>query len=384
MRYSLLNFIECPASKTELVCLATKEVSSVLPHFGLSDSSRVNQAGQVVGPVPSFQRETPLTRLLRSFSSQPAPSSRNREVEVEEGLLVSGETGRWYPIRNFIPELLPDHLRDFQRDFAFLRSVRPLLPAGIFELLDSERAFVNRTARDSGHHYKQAEMSIAEKVDDPGFWGPGYLSPFNPHTTDHTIHLIRLFAACLDLLQPYERRPVLDTGSGYSWTTEWLLKSGFEPIGVDITRIYMEIGIRRMGVARPYLVIADTENLPVRSGAVGAVLGFDSFHHIPDRCRAMQEFSRVLTADGQVVLGEPGGEHENDFRAKAVMDKYGILERGMELADLRRYVAGTPFRPPRQHFLCKFFGSDFGSVITPDVARQRAWTPANIFSIRKS
>jgi uncharacterized protein YbaR (Trm112 family)/SAM-dependent methyltransferase len=381
MRYSLLNFIECPASKTELSCLATKEVPIALPHFRLSDCRRVNQPGQVVGPVPPFQRETALTDALRRLSSQPAPPSRNLEVEVEEGILVSGETSRWYPIRNFIPEILPDHLRDLRRDVEFLHSLRPLLPASIFQLLDGEQAFTNRLAADSGRHYKQAEMGIAEKVDDPQFWGPGYLSPFNPGNTEHTAHLIRLFAVCLTLIEPHKHRPVLDTGSGYSWTTEWLLKCGFEPIGVDITRIYMEVGMHRMGVARPYLVVADTENLPIRSGAVDVVLGFDSFHHIPDRCRAMREFSRVLAAGGEVVLGEPGGAHENDPGAKAVMDKYGILERGMDLEDVRRYIAGTTFEPPRQNFICRLSGEDFGSAIMPDL-EQRSWTSANVFSIR--
>ena len=43
----------------------------------------------------------------------------------------------------------------------------------------------------------------------------------------------------------------LDSGSGYSWTTEWLYKAGVEAIGIDICRTYLEIGIERMGTDRP-------------------------------------------------------------------------------------------------------------------------------------
>src|SRR5580704_19322302 len=146
MRYSLLNFIECPASKTELVCIAAKEAPMVFSHFRLSECGRINLPGYAVGPLPSFHRETPLTGALQQLSSPPAPPARNLEIEVEEGILVSGETGRWYPIRNFIPEILPDHLRDFPGDFEFLRSLQPLLPPAIFPFLDNEQPFTNRTA----------------------------------------------------------------------------------------------------------------------------------------------------------------------------------------------------------------------------------------------
>jgi hypothetical protein len=35
---------------------------------------------------------------------------------------------------------------------------------------------------------------------------------------------------------------VLDAGSGFCWTTEWLLRGGYEAIGVDICRTYLSTG----------------------------------------------------------------------------------------------------------------------------------------------
>src|SRR5437868_5034983 len=142
MRYSLLNFLACPSSKTALVCLSTKENPLVLPHVRqLSPATRANQPGAVVGPSPVFKRESELTKALRSEACDPAPPARNYEVMVEEGVLVCADNGRWYPIRNFIPELLPDHLRDFDRDFAFLDSVRASIPDAIYRLLNDRAIF---------------------------------------------------------------------------------------------------------------------------------------------------------------------------------------------------------------------------------------------------
>lgn len=52
-------------------------------------------------------------------------------VEVEEGLLRCPECGRWYPIGSAvetIPELMPDDLREKERDLAWLLKWREKLP----------------------------------------------------------------------------------------------------------------------------------------------------------------------------------------------------------------------------------------------------------------
>ena len=133
---------------------------------------------------------------------------------------------------------------------------------------------------------------------------------------------------------------LLDSGCGYAWTTEWLYKAGVEAIGVDICRTYLDIGIERMGSNRPHLVVADVENLPIRSSSIEAVLAFESAHHIPDRRKAMAGFSRILKPAGRIVLAEPGAAHEHAQVSVDVMNKYGILEKGMELEDVQDYVGG--------------------------------------------
>ena len=138
-----------------------------------------------------------------------------------------------------------------------------------------------------------------------------------------------------------------------------------------------------MGANRPHLVVGDVEHLPVRGASVDAILAYESFHHIPDRNRAMGSYGRVLKPGGRVVLAEPGAAHEHAQVAVDVMSKYGILEKGMELADVRRYVEGTPLRP-EQIFLMRAAEQELGRVLDPAFVRTHSAVEGNLFSIRRT
>ena len=259
---------------------------------------------------------------------------------------MSGEE-QWYPIINGIPEILPDRLRNWQRDIDFAESIGADLTAGM-----RARAAEADMQRQQGDDNKFAEITLLDKVDNPeAFLGPGRLSPFNPYTFYHSSELIRGFACCIPFMGLQLGSAVLDSGSGYSWTTEWFMKMGVRAVGVEINRTYLDTGVERMGVNAPELVVADGENLPFKKGVFDAALGFDAFHHIPNRERAMDEFARVMRDGGRITLVEPGEAHEADPIAIEVMAKYGTLERGMNLDDVRSYVKGLPFHEPQEHFL---------------------------------
>ena len=57
-------------------------------------------------------------------------------TEVEVGLLYCPKCGRWYPIGSSVesvPELLPDELRDRERDLSWMERWRELIPREIVE-----------------------------------------------------------------------------------------------------------------------------------------------------------------------------------------------------------------------------------------------------------
>jgi uncharacterized protein YbaR (Trm112 family) len=58
--------------------------------------------------------------------------------EIEEGLLVCKECCRWYPIKETIPHMLPDELREEREDRDFLMKWKADVPA---EVLQSGKPF---------------------------------------------------------------------------------------------------------------------------------------------------------------------------------------------------------------------------------------------------
>ncbi|MCP4219000.1 MAG: hypothetical protein GY765_30480, partial [bacterium] len=102
MRYSLLEYINCSYCGGDLTCMVPPQ----------EDVATVNKQSYVVLDVLSeFPRETPLVEMIEHFEEEAEALERDDSIEVKNGLLICGECGHWFPIYDFIPELLPDHLR---------------------------------------------------------------------------------------------------------------------------------------------------------------------------------------------------------------------------------------------------------------------------------
>ncbi len=237
---------------------------------------------------------------------------------------------------------------------------------------------------DQGIHYKKSEIHIQEKVTDPHFFGPGFVAPFNPGNTGYTIQLINRLGNALPLLELKPGDVVLDICAGYAWTTEWLNKMGTEAIAIDICRTYLDIGIERLKENRPHFILGDVENLPLKDHVLDAVLSYDALHHIYDRKQTMRQFFRTLKSNGNIVLAEPGGAHELADGPKEVMHKFGILEKGMELEDVKDYCEGLDFMPPEQHFVIKFRNDEIKQKLKPGFIHAHSYVDCNLFLIKKN
>jgi len=51
--------------------------------------------------------------------------------EVTEGMIICPKCLRWYPIRDEIPEMLPDELREKKEELAFLKKWKDKIPEKI-------------------------------------------------------------------------------------------------------------------------------------------------------------------------------------------------------------------------------------------------------------
>lgn len=384
MRYSLLSLVACPVCASGLSCLVFEERPETTPEGLFPGGDRVS-AGPGVGPAAPAQAdapESPAGILLRRHATPPAPESRGLQMGVETGLLACGGCGRWFPIEQGIPELLPDHLRDAAREAALFEVATQSLPIDLRDALAAFRPSGDASS-DPGAHHKHAEITLKDKVDEPGFFGPGYSSPFNPWNPSFTFYLITLLGNVFPLLD-LERGDVLaDSGCGYAWTSEWFYRSGIDTVGFDICRTYLDIGVQRMGPSRPHLVVADVENLPLRAGAADAVLAYESFHHLPNRPAAMRSYDRALKQHGRVVLAEPGAAHEDAQVSVDVMKKYGILEKGMELEDVIGYAAGTSLGSAEQHYVVHARSAELHRVLDPAFVHANAVVTNNLFTLVK-
>jgi SAM-dependent methyltransferase/uncharacterized protein YbaR (Trm112 family) len=386
MRYSLLDLLASPDTGAPFVLVGAAEAA--VPYIGPygKPGSRVSRPGVQVGPAPEGEAGAFYTRHLQQYASAPDDPGRNYHTIVVDGLLVATDTGMWFPIVDTIPEILPASLRDWGSHHAFLDQViAPRIP---LELVDALRQAV--AAADSGSRqgdgYKTSEIGLLGKVEDKAnFLAPGLLSPFNPNIYNHPADLIRGFGNCLPFLQLQHGQCVLDSGSGYGWTTEWLMRLGIDAVGIDISRVYPDVGRQRMGPNnQPHLVVGDVENLPFRAGVFDAVLCFDAFHHIPNRPAAMRRYERALKEQGRIVLLEPGGQHETAEVSVQVMDDYGIMEVGMELADVQSYIEGIEtFGPARQIFLAPYLSDDTRASIPTSELRERSIIGWGLFVIEK-
>ncbi len=346
MFYSLLDFIVCPSCKNPLTLLIPQEVQQGTT-MRMKRAMRASQKGVPVGPLAGEATDTPLGRLLTPLASLPASDGRDREVSVAEGILVCLHCERWYPIRSGLPELLPDHLRNWEEDRGWLMAHRLKLAANglseVWETMLLQTPPRGQMPEDRGAHYKKAEMTVAQRSLPKGFFDWGLTIPFLSLLPNFSIELLARFITTVSRLDCGINGMVLDLGVGFAWTTEWLVRLGYQAIGIDICRDYLLAGLSRMGSNLPHLLVCDIENLPLCDECVEAVLSFDAFHHVPDRHGAMMELERVMRPGTKMAMVEPGTEHEDASFSVAVMQQHGILERGFDQKALAGYIENTSF-----------------------------------------
>src|SRR5690349_17749583 len=122
---------------------------------------------------------------------------------------------------------------------------------------DDEIAYAQRIGEQGREHARDKPFSDAER----GRW-------------------LQIMGSILDLLPPPPAR-VLDLGCGTGWTTEFLHRSGYDAIGVDIAPDMIELARSVPARAPITFVVGDYES--VRDlGAFDAVLFFDCLHHADD------------------------------------------------------------------------------------------------------
>lgn len=237
------------------------------------------------------------------------------ENAVRTGALINPQSGRWYPIKDAIPSLFADALRE--DDGAFIATFGTKLNAALLQEncaevnnendsaddeADLQRINTERAARDE--QAEDYDRMLAIKMLDI-FERPVYR---------------RVMAAVPNGL-------VLEAGGGTGRFTSLFAESAGELISVDMSRdSLLRNRARHVGktACTVHWIQADLTHLPLKDGIFGAIAHVGVYEHIPSRDlrqQFLQHAKRVMAEDGTLLLSayryngltkyfEKEGEHD--------------------------------------------------------------------------
>jgi len=234
---------------------------------------------------------------------------------VRAGVLINPQSGRWYPVKDAIPSLFADALREDDAPFlaAFGTALNGALQqencaevnsekASSDDEADLQRINTERAARDE--QAEDYDRMLAIKMLDI-FERPVYR---------------RVMAEVPNGL-------VLEAGAGTGRFTSLFAESAGELISVDMSRdSLLRNRARHVGktACTVHWIQADLTHLPLKDGIFGAIAHVGVYEHIPTRelrQQFLQHAKRVLAQDGTLLLSayryngltkffEKEGEHD--------------------------------------------------------------------------
>jgi arsenite methyltransferase len=126
------------------------------------------------------------------------------------------------------------------------------------------------------------------------------LSPGGPLLTE----------ALLDLAKFKPGALVIDVGCGQGASVGRMIGRGLRAIGVDMTPAPLAIARRRTD--QDAFIIASGSDLPFAAESVDGVLAECSLSVMPDRARALSEWSRILRPGGRLLLSDVYSRRSGD------------------------------------------------------------------------
>jgi len=124
MKYRLMNVLACPYDKTFPLRLVVVKRAE-------------HPERQYTWPRKPFCEEYCSYRDLKVKEHPDAlPCEECHRWEIETGVIYCPTCGRWYPIIEEMPRMLPDELRDEEEELAFLESAAQDLKRAAPDLAD--------------------------------------------------------------------------------------------------------------------------------------------------------------------------------------------------------------------------------------------------------
>ncbi|MDQ3814309.1 MAG: class I SAM-dependent methyltransferase [Armatimonadota bacterium] len=219
------------------------------------------------------------------------------QKETWEGVLLNPQTGRWYPIRDGIPSLFIDALRE--GDAAFI-------------------ARHGEAMRAAGCRFSETDATATLATEDAGPRDLTRIADERKARDEQAEDYDRMLSLKVyeHLEAPAYRRALgedqsavlLEAGCGTGRFTGLFAEMSREVIAVDMSRdSILRNRVRHVGktVAPVHYVHADLTHLPLRDGVVGRIAHCGVYEHIPSRelrQQFLQHAHRTLQSDGLLLL----------------------------------------------------------------------------------
>jgi SAM-dependent methyltransferase len=187
-------------------------------------------------------------------------------------------------------------------------------------------------------------------------WDHHLAKPFSQ--MEETPTLLASVAVLLQALRLSPGMTVLEFGAGTGWLSRFLTQMGCRAILLDLSATALRIA--REHYARqpvigdrpaPAFLEFDGRRIDLPDGSVDRVICFDSFHHAPNARAVIAEFGRVLRPAGIAGFVEPGPRHAEAPRSRFEAGTYGVVERDVDVHDIRRAARAHGFADLR---MCVF------------------------------
>ena len=176
------------------------------------------------------------------------------------------------------------------------------------------------------------------------------LFPVSPAT--HDLGIRRLFDLST-LLLLLDCRPgdfVLDVGAGAGFSSEMLVRLGYDVAAIDPDRQALGHNRQRVTFDRTrlsgtvHVAQAVAERLPFLDCSFDGVLAMNVLHHVPDIAGVASELARVLRPGCRAVFAEPGLDHLTDHETVRAIREHGERDRAFDVVDFLEKARHSGFK----------------------------------------
>lgn len=119
-------------------------------------------------------------------------------------------------------------------------------------------------------------------------------------------------------------KKVLDAACGEGYGSHLLSKYASKVTGLDIDKQSIEHANNKYKTSNLSFVEGSCSQLPFADGSFDVVVSFETLEHLEQQAEMLEEFKRVLTKDGILIISTPDKQHYSD--ATGFVNEYHVKE----------------------------------------------------------